>query len=306
MAWFRKPKYTTLTTPPTQRHRIPEGMWLKCPACLEVVTKKDWEENLSVCTKCGYHERIDARTRIAQLIDEGTFTEYDAELTSSDPLGFVDRKPYVKRIEDARQKTGETDAVVSGVGQINGREVSIAAMNFFFNGGSMGSVVGEKITRAMERGLEQRIPVLVVCASGGARMQEGMLSLMQLAKTSALCRKLADARLPYLVLMTNPTTAGVLASFASLGDLVVAEPDALIGFAGPRVIEQTIKQILPPGFQKSEFVRDHGFIDMVVQRSEMKETLDRLLGLLCDTPEPAGTKKEAAAPVEIAAGSVNR
>lgn len=283
MAWWRKKsRFTTLKTA-DQRSRIPDGMYLKCSECLEIVTKKDWEGSLHVCPRCGYHDRIDARLRIAQLLDEGTFEEYDAGLTSADPLNFVDSKPYPERIVAAREKSGENEAVVAGLGQVEGQPISIAVMDFRFNGGSMGSVVGEKIARSMERGLERRLPVLTVCASGGARMQEGILSLMQMAKTSALVARLGRARLPYIVVLTHPTTAGVMASFASLGDVSVAEPNALVGFAGPRVIQQTIQQILPPGFQRSEFVRDHGFVDIVTPRDELKPTLARLIGFF--TPD---------------------
>lgn len=279
MAWFRKPRYTSLR-PPTQRDRIPEGMWRKCRQCQEIITNKEWEEALKVCPKCKFHEPIPARERIAQLLDEGSFVEYDAELAPCDPLGFVDSKPYTDRLREAQAKTGERDAVVGGLGRIGGRPVSIAVMDFRFNGGSMGSVVGEKITRSIERGIAQHVPVINVCASGGARMQEGMLSLMQMAKTSAAIARLGRAGLPYFILMTHPTTAGVLASFASLGDVIVAEPDALVGFAGPRVIEQTIRQVLPPGFQRSEFVRDHGFIDIIAPRHELRELFARLVMLL--------------------------
>ncbi len=291
MAWFRKNKYTTLQ-PPAPRGRIPEGLWLKCPHCLEMVMTRDWEDRLKVCPRCNHHQQLTARERIAQLTDPGSFEEFDAGLISADPLGFVDSKPYPVRIEEARRKTGERDAAICGMGMVEGLPLSIAAMDFQFNGGSMGSVVGEKIARSMERGLERRCPVLTVCASGGARMQEGILSLMQMAKTSALVARLGQARLPYFILMTHPTTAGVLASFASLGDVIIAEPDALVGFAGPRVIEQTIKQILPPGFQRSEFVRDHGFIDMVVPRGELRPLLGRLMVLL----GPAGPAREATEP----------
>ena len=299
MSWFRKPKFTTLRPTPV-RGRVPEGMWLKCPSCLELVTTREWEARLKVCPRCNHHDKIDARERIVQLLDEGSFEEFDNGLVSADPLGFVDSKPYAARIVEARRKTGENDAVVSGVGRLEGRALSLAVMNFKFNGGSMGSVVGEKIARSMERGLERRIPVLTVCASGGARMQEGILSLMQMAKTSALVARLGRAGIPYFILMTNPTTAGVLASFASLGDVIIAEPNALVGFAGPRVIEQTIRQILPPGFQKSEFVLEHGFIDLVTPRSELRPLLGRVLGLLgpqsevLPSREPAGDT--AAAP----------
>ena len=216
MAWFRKTKYTTLRAP-TQRNRIPEGMWVKCPECLEILTRKDWDERLKVCPKCGYHERLTARERLAQLLDEGSFEEADATLTSADPLGFTDLKPYPQRIRESMAKTGEMDAIVSGTGRIEGLALSLAVMDFDFNGGSMGAVVGEKVARSIERGLELRLPVLTVCASGGARMQEGALSLMQMAKTSALVGRLGQARLPYLTLLTHPVTGGVTASFAMLG-----------------------------------------------------------------------------------------
>lgn len=286
MVWFHKPKYTTLR-PPALRHRIPEGMWFRCPECLEILVTRDWAEHLKVCPKCGYHERLTARERIEQLIDAGTFEECDAALASADPLGFVDSKPYPQRLAEAQEKTGEREAAVAGMGRILGRPVSLAVMDFQFSGGSMGSVVGEKIARSLERGIERGVPVLTVCASGGARMQEGILSLMQMAKTAALVGRLGQARLPYLVLLTHPTTAGVLASFASLGDVILAEPNALVGFAGARVIEATIKQTLPPGFQRSEFVRDHGFIDIVAPRKELKELIARLIVLLYGGAEPA-------------------
>ena len=300
MAWFRKPKYTTLS-PPQQRRRIPEGLWLKCPECLEILTRKEWEDKLRVCPKCGFHEQLTARDRLAQLVDADSFEDCDAGLVSADPLGFVDSKSYPRRIEDARKKTGERDAVITGLARRGGRTLSLAVMDFHFNGGSMGSVVGEKLARAMERALAGGLPMLVVCASGGARMQEGILSLMQMAKTSALVARLGQARLPYLTLLTHPTTAGVMASFASLGDVIIAEPGALVGFAGPRVIEATIKQILPPGFQKSEFLCEHGFIDIVAPRLELRTLLARLLVLL--TPEQYARQEEtseAQAPAEPA------
>lgn len=278
-AWFRKPKYTTLRAP-AQTHRIPEGVWIKCPECLAMLSKKEWDERLRVCPRCGHHERLSARERLALLLDEGSFEECDAGLGAADPLGFVDSKPYPQRLAEARAKTGENEAAVCGLGRIEGRPLALAAMEFGFNGGSMGAVVGEKIARTLERALARRWPALVVCASGGARMQEGILSLMQMAKTSALVGRMGQARLPYLVLLTDPTTAGVMASFAMLGDVTLAEPKALVGFAGPRVIEATIHQILPPGFQKSEFVREHGFIDIVAPRGELRPLLGRLIGLL--------------------------
>jgi acetyl-CoA carboxylase carboxyl transferase subunit beta len=296
MPWFKKPKYTTLKVP-AKRNRIPEGLWLKCPNCLEIVTKKDWEERFKVCPKCNHHDRLIARNRIRQLVDENTFEEFDQGLTSADPLGFVDSKPYPERIKQTQERTGEPDAIICGIGRIMGDPVSLGAMDFQFNGGSMGSVVGEKIARAMERGLERKIPVLMVCASGGARMQEGILSLMQMAKTSALVAKLGEAHVPYFVVLTNPTTAGVMASFASLGDVCLAEPDALIGFAGPRVIEQTIKQILPPGFQRSEFVQDHGFIDIIANRNDLRVIIARLIRLFINPAEVQADENQPSARV---------
>ncbi len=272
MVWFKKKKYTVLQ-PPTQRDRIPDGMWHKCENCLNIIYAKDFEENLKVCPKCNYHERLSARERIAMLAEKGSFVEEDMDIYPTDPLGFVDSKPYPKRLKDSQKKTGLADAVITGTANIGSHRVSLAVMDFKFIGGSMGSVVGEKVTRAFERALEERIPVITVNTSGGARMQEGILSLMQMAKTSIACARLAEERIPYISVLTHPTTAGVMASYASLGDLVIAEPDALIGFAGPRVIQQTINQILPKGFQLSEFVCEHGFLDMVINRNELKNTI---------------------------------
>jgi acetyl-CoA carboxylase carboxyl transferase subunit beta len=279
MAWFQKTKFTPLR-PPAQSCRIPGGIWVKCPQCLEILIRREWEEHLRVCPRCGFHDRLSARERLALLLDEGSFIEADATLVSADPLGFSDLKPYPQRIQESMDKTGELDAVISGLGRIEGEEISIAVMDFDFSGGSMGAVVGEKITRSLERALARRLPALTVCASGGARMQEGIFSLMQMAKTAALVGRLGQARLPYLVLLTHPVTGGVTASFAMLGDVILAEPGALVGFAGPRVIEATLRQSLPPGFQTAEFVRDHGFIDMVVPRGELKATLARVIKLL--------------------------
>ncbi len=293
MAWFRKPKYTKLERPAAARARIPQGLLTKCPACLETIIGKDWEEGLKVCPNCQHHERLTACERLAHLLDEGSFVEHDVELTSGDPLGFVDSKPYPQRLEEARSKTGLNEAVVAGLGRIHGRPVSIAVMDMNFVGGSMGCVVGEKIARALERGLEAGVPVVLVCGSGGARMQEGALSLLQMAKTAAVAARLAEVGLPLITVLTDPTTGGVTASFAMLGDVIIAEPKAQIGFAGPRVIEQTIKQILPPGFQRAEFLAEHGFVDIVARRTELRATLGNLLGLLGGArvaslpPEPA-------------------
>jgi len=274
MAIFRRPQYSTVRV---KKKDIPAGLWTKCPESGEIVYNKELEENWMVVPKSGYHFQLKARRRIELLIDEGTFVEHDASLSSVDPLEFIDNKPYPARIEAAQQKTGENDAVVSGEGQLTGMPVSIAVMDFSFNGGSMGSVVGEKITRAIERATENGTPIIVVCASGGARMQEGILSLMQMAKTSAALARHSEAGLPYIAVLTNPTMAGVMASFASLGDVIIAEPKALIGFAGPRVIKETTQQDLPPGFQTSEFLLAHGLIDQIVPRLQMKKRLSTLL-----------------------------
>lgn len=274
MAIFRRPQYSTVRV---KKKDIPAGLWTKCPESGEIVYNKELEENWMVVPKSGYHFQIKARRRVDLLIDEGTFVEHDAELSSVDPLDFVDNKPYPARIEAAQSKTGEKDATVSGVGKLKGMPVSIAVMDFAFNGGSMGSVVGEKITRAIERATKGGMPVIVVCASGGARMQEGILSLMQMAKTSAALARHSEAGLPYIAILTNPTMAGVMASFASLGDVIIAEPKALIGFAGPRVIKETTQQDLPAGFQTSEFLLQHGLIDQIVPRLEMKNRLATLL-----------------------------
>lgn len=276
MAWFKKPQYTKLE-PPKKKDRIPDGMWWKCPECLEIIYNKDFEDNLKVCRKCNYHMRLSAKERIAILFDESSFIEDNINLSSLDPLNFKDSKPYPVRIKASQEETGLKDAVLIGAALIGGISVSAAVMDFSFIGGSMGSVVGEKVTRAIERGLKEKIPVIVVCTSGGARMQEGILSLMQMAKTSAALAKLAEEKIPYVCVLTNPTTAGVMASYASLGDLIIAEPKALIGFAGPRVIQQTINQILPKGFQKSEFVLDHGFIDVIAERKDIRPIIINVL-----------------------------
>ncbi|WP_309382375.1 acetyl-CoA carboxylase, carboxyltransferase subunit beta [Cerasicoccus frondis] len=274
MAIFRRPQYSTVRV---KKKDIPAGLWTKCPESGEIVYNKELEENWMVVPKSGYHFQLKARRRVDLLIDEGTFVEHDATLSSVDPLEFVDNKPYPKRIEAAQAKTGENDALLSGTGELNGMPVSIAVMDFSFNGGSMGSVVGEKIARAIERATEAGTPVIVVCASGGARMQEGILSLMQMAKTSAALARHSEAGLPYAAVLTNPTMAGVMASFASLGDVILAEPKALIGFAGPRVIKETTQQDLPAGFQTSEFLLERGLVDQIVPRLEMKNRLATLL-----------------------------
>jgi acetyl-CoA carboxylase carboxyl transferase subunit beta len=277
MAWFRKSKTPKAVRVDRPRSTVPEGLWVKCDGCREIIYSRDLERNLRVCPKCGYHFRIDARTRIALLLDDPKPRELAAEVSPTDPLHFRDTKRYRDRLKSYQQAVGEPDAVVVVSGRLDDIPVVVAAMEYRFMGGSMGSVVGEKITRAAERALERRQPLIVVSASGGARMQEGVLSLMQMAKISAALGRLRTARVPYISLLTDPTTGGVTASFAMLGDLNIAEPGALIGFAGPRVIEQTIRQSLPEGFQRSEFLLDHGFLDLVVERAELKETLARCL-----------------------------
>ncbi len=277
MAWFKKTKLPKPIRQDRPRSTVPEGLWVKCEGCREVVYSRDLERNLRVCPKCDHHFRIDARTRITLLLDEPEPRELFPGISPTDPLGFKDTKRYRDRIKTYQQAIDELDAVIVVQGHLDQIPVVIASMEYRFMGGSMGSVVGEKITRAAERALERQWPLIVVSASGGARMQEGVLSLMQMAKISAALARLREARLPYISLLTDPTTGGVTASFAMLGDVNIAEPGALIGFAGPRVIEQTIRQSLPEGFQRSEFLLEHGFLDLVVKRAEMKETLARCL-----------------------------
>jgi len=260
--------------------KIPDGLWVKCPACTKVVFKRLVEERWETCPECNHHFLLPAMRRIELLIDSGTFVEIDANLTSGDPLHFVDSKPYPERVRQYQEKTGLVDAVITGVGALNGHNVGIGAMDFSFNGGSMGSVVGEKLTRVIERATADKMPVIIVSTSGGARMQEGAVSLMQMAKTSAALARHAHARLPYFSVLTNPTMAGVMASYASLGDIILAEPKALIGFTGPRVIRETIKQELPEGFQTSEFCLKHGQLDFIVTRQDMKREIAQLLSYL--------------------------
>ena len=274
MAWFRKAK----TGPaPQEKKNIPEGLWIKCDSCGEVIYSKKMEQLLWVCPNCSFHFRISSRKYIDLLLDGGRLEEFDSNLTSKDPLKFKDSKKYPDRIKAAQQKTGRAEGVIAGIGEVGGIEVSFAIMNFAFIGGSMGSVVGEMIARAIDRALEREIPLIVISSSGGARMQEGILSLMQMAKTSGLLQRLHDKGIPYISILTNPTTAGVMASYASLGDVIIAEPKALLGFAGPRVIQQTIKQELPEGFQSSEFFKDKGFLDKIVHRKDLRETVISLL-----------------------------
>ena len=276
MSWWKRDK-PSVTPEEGHRHVRTEGLWTKCDGCGQVIWRKSLEEGLRVCPKCNYHFRIDAETRLKLLFDDGQYTPMDAMLQSTDPLAFVDSKPYLERLQSMRASTGRTDAVLSAHGTLDGRPVNICALELSFIGGSMGAVVGEKITRAIERSIERRHPLIVISASGGARMQEGAVSLMQMAKISAALMRLDEERIPYISVLTDPTTGGVTASFAMLGDLNIAEPGALIGFAGPRVIEQTIRQKLPQGFQRSEFLLQHGFLDAVVSRSEMKGWISRAL-----------------------------
>jgi acetyl-CoA carboxylase carboxyl transferase subunit beta len=272
MAWFKKEK--TPKQPQAERRlKMPEGLWVKCSACKEMVYKKEVLRNSNVCPKCNYHFRINARERIKMLLDDGTYEEFDANVAPRDALEFRDVKAYKARLIDYQKRTGLKDAFISCVGTMDGREVVLGVMEYGFMGGSMGSVVGEKVTRCAERSLKDGVPLIVVSSSGGARMQEGALSLMQMAKISAALARLDDAGLPFISILTDPTTGGVTASFAMLGDLNIAEPRALIGFAGPRVIEQTIRQTLPEGFQRSEFLLEHGMVDMVVERSRLREVL---------------------------------
>jgi acetyl-CoA carboxylase carboxyl transferase subunit beta len=277
MAWFKKSKAPISAQAEAKKVQMPEGLWTKCKNCEEIIYSKEIERNLNVCPKCDYHFRISARDRISLVIDEGTFVETDPDMTSIDFLKFKDSKKYSDRIKAALKKSGGGDAVITGSGLMNGQEVVVAVFDFGFLGGSMGSVVGEKITRAIELGLERNAPVMVFSSSGGARMQESILSLMQMAKSSAALAKLKKAGIPFISVLTDPTTGGVTASFAMLGDLNIAEPKALIGFAGPRVIEQTIRQKLPEGFQRSEYLLEHGMVDMIVSRREMKARLSQVL-----------------------------
>ncbi len=280
MAWFKRDKKSIeQSTPPEERKVRTEGLWVKCESCRTIVFRKDLEANLLVCPKCGFHFKMNSKQRLEMLLD-GRWTEHDAGMTSTDPLHFVDTKPYAQRLKDARKKLGVNDAVITAEGQLAGRPVVCCAMEFNFIGGSMGAVVGEKVTRGIELAMETRQPLIVVSCSGGARMMEGTISLMQLAKVSAALARLDDAKVPYISVLTDPTTGGVTASFAMLGDLNIGEPGALIGFAGPRVIEQTIRQTLPDGFQRSEFLLEHGFLDAVVPRNELKEFIASSLDLL--------------------------
>lgn len=276
MAWFKK----TRDLRSDKKVKIPEGLWVKCDSCKEIVYKKEIEKNLKICPKCGYHFRISSSERLKLIVDEGSFVEIDEDLESGDPLNFKDTDSYKDRLKEYQKKCGLKEAVISGDATINGHPVSIIVMDFSFMGGSMGSVVGEKVSRAAERAIDKKQPLVTVSASGGARMQEGIFSLMQMAKVSASIGRLKDNGILYISVICDPTFGGVTASFASLGDIIIAEPKSLIGFAGPRVIEQTIKQPLPEDFQRAEFLLEHGLIDLVVERKNLKDTISRIFEIL--------------------------
>ena len=278
-AWFKRKEESS-----PSKVIIAEGLWIKCDSCKEIIYRAEVERGGRVCPKCHYPFRISARERIGQLVDAGSFEERETGLATTDPLSFKDTKKYRERVRAATQKTSTDEAVICGIASIGGQPAVLAVFEFGFLGGSMGSVVGEKLARAIELAIDKHLPVIIVSASGGARMQEGILSLMQMAKTSAALERLAAAKLPYLSLLTDPTTGGVTASFAMLGDVIMAEPRALIGFAGPRVIAETIRQPLPEGFQRSEFLLAHGQLDMIVERRDLKETLRRVLAFFAAEP----------------------
>ena len=278
MAWFKR-EQADIDAAGEKRVKT-EGLWVKCDQCRQIIWKKDLDQNLNVCPKCDRHFRIDARTRLTLLLDDGQYQTEDGNLVSTDPLKFTDLKPYAERLKRAQTETRLNDAIINARGKLNGQPVIVSAMEYSFIGGSMGAVVGEVITRAIEKATHEKLPLIVVSASGGARMMEGVVSLMQLAKISAALARMDDAKVPYISVLTDPTTGGVTASFAMLGDLNIAEPGALIGFAGPRVIEQTIRQKLPEGFQRSEFLLEHGMLDAVVHRRELKNYIARALDFM--------------------------
>ena len=278
MAWFTRSRENISTDSP--KKDVPGGQWVKCPECSELMHKKQWEANLYVCLKCGHHFRIGSEEYFAILLDEKSFKEMDRKMTSTDPLGFKDTKEYKERIKTSIESTNLYDAVRTGSGKIEGRDIVIACMDFKFIGGSMGSVVGEKISRAVDKAIKTRSPLIIISASSGARMMEGALSLMQMAKISARLAKLADEKIPYLSVLVDPTTGGVTASYAMLGDFNIAEPQALIGFAGPRVIKQATGKDLPKGFQRSEFLQEHGFIDTIVERKDLRSKINQILNLI--------------------------
>lgn len=285
MAFFRRKNVSTVKV---RKREMPDGLWLKCPSCNEIIFKQDLEANDRVCPKCGFHFQLSRNERRDLLIDAGTFEEWDDELYSVDTLKFTGVASYTSKLEDNVKKTGHRDAALCGAGLMNGQRVALGIMDFSFLGASMGAVVGEKITRLIERATEQQLPVIVSCASGGARMYEGLYSLMQMAKTSGALARHAEAGLPYVALLTHPTMAGVMASFATLGDVIVAEPGALIGFAGPRVIKETTQQDLPPGFQRAEFLLKHGLIDQVIHRKELKQGISQLISYMQPAAVAAG------------------
>lgn len=280
MAWFKRSKDNIASD--TQKRDVPDGTWIKCPECSEMMHKMQWESNMYLCTKCGHHFRIGSEEYFKILLDEDSFKEMDKKLRSVDPLNFEDTKPYKTRINDTMKITDLSDAIRTGTGKINSIDVVICCMDFGFIGGSMGSVVGEKISRAIDKAIKSKYPLLIISSSGGARMMEGAISLMQLAKTSSKLAKLNEEKIPYISILTNPTTGGSTASFSMLGDLNIAEPKALIAFAGPRVVKQATGKDLPPGFQRAEFLLEHGFIDFIVNRKDMKDKLTQLLKLICD------------------------
>jgi len=278
MDWFKRKKEGLK---PIDKKEMPDGLWVKCDNCGEIIYRKELEKKMYVCTKCDHHFRINSKNYINILLDEGSFKEFGQKIKSTDPLKFKDSKKYSEKYSAAVKKTGLTEAVVTGYGKLDKKDVVVSIMDFTFLGGSMGSVVGEKISRAIDVALDEKKPLIILSASGGARMHEGVLSLMQLGKTSAKLALLSEAKIPYISILTDPTTGGTTASYAMLGDIHIAEPGALIGFAGPRVIKQTIGQDLPPGFQRSEFLLEHGFIDIIVHRHELKNRISRLLEFFC-------------------------
>lgn len=283
MPLFRKK--TNYSTVKVRKRDIPDGLWLKCPGCNEIVFKQELDANVGVCPKCGHHFQISRKDRIAMLIEEGSFKEWDSDLLSVDTLGFTGTASYTQKLEDNTRKTGYHDAITCGRGRMGPHFVGLGVMDFSFLGASMGSVVGEKVTRMIERSTKEELPAIMINTSGGARMYEGMFSLMQMAKTSAALARHAEAGLPYISVLTHPTTAGVMASYATLGDVIIAEPNALIGFAGPRVIKETTQQDLPPGFQRSEFLLKHGLIDIVISRKQLKATLVQCLNYMRIAPD---------------------
>ncbi|CAN5296878.1 acetyl-CoA carboxylase, carboxyltransferase subunit beta [soil metagenome] len=309
-SWFKRPtpEYINITGPQTKalKDRIPTDLWWKCPKCGTIILRKDFEADLYVCRACGLHERVSAEERIRQLTDRGTFKEMHSNLIATDPLQFEAGRNYKDHLAATRKKTGINDSLVMGKGMMGETPVALAVMEFSFMGGSMGSVLGEKVARAMELAIEQKIPCITVTSTGGARMQEGILSLMQMAKTSILCAQMERAGVPFISVLADPSTAGVMASFASLGDLVIAEPGAYVGFAGKRVIEQTIKQQLPANFQTSEFQKEHGFVDMVVRRKDLRPTIIRVLRMMMGLPvwqDPSEASAAGTTPLPISSSN---